>query len=56
MGGASAASAAVINPVNVLEPVNALIHTTASTQSDIQGQAIIGGDFSGATMDTRPRS
>ena len=51
VGSAGAASAAVIDPINVLQHVNALIYTNATTAADIQGEAIIGGNFSGATMD-----
>jgi len=53
MGG-GAASAAIVDPLNVLEHVNALIYTNASTTADIEGQAIIGGNFSGATMYNNP--
>ena len=53
MGG-GAASAAVVDPLNVLGHVNALIYTGATTSADIEGQAIVGGNFSGATMYNNP--
>lgn len=49
-----AASAAVVDPLSVLEHVNALVYTNATTNSDIEGQAIIGGSFSGATVYNNP--
>ena len=52
--GGGAASAAVVDPLNVLQHVNALVYTSGSTTADIEGQAIIGGTFSGATMYNNP--
>src|ERR1700761_1633851 len=51
IASAGAASAATIDPTSVLQHVNALIYNNATTSADIQGQAIIGGNFNGATMD-----
>ena len=48
------ASAATINAVNVIEHVNAVIYGSATTQADIEGQAIIGGSYSGASMYNNP--
>lgn len=53
--GAGAASAAIVDPLNVLQHVNALIYTNATTTADIEGEAIIGGSFSGATMYNNPQ-
>ncbi len=52
--GGSAASAGAINPLIALDDFNAVIFTNASTPSDIEGAAVIGGKFSGATVYTDP--
>jgi choice-of-anchor A domain-containing protein len=54
--GSAAASAAPVNPLLGLEDFNAVIFTNASTPSDIEGAAVIGGNFSGATVYNNPGS
>jgi choice-of-anchor A domain-containing protein len=50
----AAASAQTVNPVTSLDEFNAIIFTNATTTSDIEGAAIIGGNFSGATVFINP--
>lgn len=54
LSGAGAASAATINPWDVISHANAVVFGSGSTSADIEGQAIIGGSFSGATVDLSP--
>lgn len=51
---AGAASATTVSPKTALQDFNAVIFTNASTTSDIEGAAVIGGNFSGATVYTDP--
>lgn len=53
--------AALATPASAMVPVgtalkdfNAIIFNNASTQSDIEGAAVIGGNFNGATMYSKP--
>jgi choice-of-anchor A domain-containing protein len=50
------ASAGLIDDSTILQDFNAVIYTNASTPSDIEGAAIIGGNFSGATVYLNPPS
>jgi len=52
--GGGAVSAATVNPLIALDQFNAIVFTNASTPSDIEGAAIIGGNFSGATIFNNP--
>jgi choice-of-anchor A domain-containing protein len=49
-----AASAQTVNPLVALDEFNAIVFTNATTTSDIEGAAIIGGNFSGATVFNNP--
>jgi len=52
-GIASAAPApATVNPLVALDEFNAIIYDNAATTSDIEGAAIVGGNFSGASVFT----
>jgi len=51
----SAASAATVDPLVALKDFNAVIFTNASTPADIEGSALIGGNFSGATVYNNPQ-
>jgi len=51
-----AASAANVNAEVALQDFNAVIFGNATTTSDIEGAAVIGGKFSGATVYTNPES
>ena len=53
LGGASA-NAASVNVGTALKDFNAIIFGNASTTSDIEGAAVIGGNFSGATVYNNP--
>jgi len=58
----SAASVVAMTPAfagpltasTILQDFNAVIYTNASTQADIEGAAVIGGNFSGATVNNNP--
>lgn len=65
LASASAASAATIDPFNVLQHVNGVIfggavgtatnqRSKTSTTADVQGQLIVGGDYNGASMYDHP--
>ena len=43
-----------LSAATVLQDFNAVIYTNASTPSDIEGAAVIGGNFNGATVYTHP--
>jgi len=43
-----------VAPLSALDSFNAVIFTNATTSSDIEGAALIGGNFSGATVYTNP--
>jgi choice-of-anchor A domain-containing protein len=51
---ATPASATAIAAATILQDFNTVIFGNASTQSDIEGAAVIGGNFSGATMYNNP--
>jgi len=51
---ARAAHADQLNAATILQDFNAVIYGNASTQSDIEGAAVIGGNFSGATLYNNP--
>jgi choice-of-anchor A domain-containing protein len=46
--------ASSLSAATILQDFNAIIYTNASTPSDIEGAAVIGGNFSGATVYTHP--
>jgi len=48
------ANAAPVSAAVALKDFNAIIYGNASTQSDIEGAAVIGGNFSGATINSAP--
>ncbi len=50
----ASAGAGPITASTILQEFNAIIYQNASTQSDIEGAAVIGGNFSGATMYNNP--
>jgi choice-of-anchor A domain-containing protein len=50
----AAASAQTVTPLAALDDFNAVIFTNATTSSDIEGAAIIGGNFAGATVFNNP--
>jgi choice-of-anchor A domain-containing protein len=52
----SSASASPLAASTILADFNAVIYTNGSTPSDIEGAAVIGGNFSGATMYNNPTS
>lgn len=52
LGGA--ASAATLTAATILNDFNAVVFGAASTPSDIEGAAVIGGNFSGATVYNNP--
>src|ERR1700761_7770428 len=52
--GAAPAHATSIAASTILQDFNAVIFGNASTQADIEGAAVIGGNFSGATMYNNP--
>lgn len=49
-----AAFAGPLDAATILQDSNAIIYTNASTTSDIEGAAVIGGNFSGATVYNNP--
>jgi choice-of-anchor A domain-containing protein len=49
-----AASAATLTSATILKDFNAIVFGDASTTSDIEGAAVVGGNFSGATMYNHP--
>jgi choice-of-anchor A domain-containing protein len=51
---ASSANAGTLAASTILADFNAIIYTNASTPSDIEGAAVVGGNFSGATMYNNP--
>jgi choice-of-anchor A domain-containing protein len=53
-GGQSVAGA--LTASTILQDFNAVVYTNGSTQADIEGAAVIGGNFSGATMYNNPTS
>jgi choice-of-anchor A domain-containing protein len=53
---AGPAGAATIDAATILHDFNAVIYTNGSTTSDIEGAAVIGGNFSGATIYNNPGS
>jgi choice-of-anchor A domain-containing protein len=53
---ATAASATPISDTTILDDFNAVIYGDASTSADIEGAAVIGGNFSGATVYNNPTS
>lgn len=55
-GGTTTASATPISDTTILDDFNAVIYTNGSTTSDIEGAAVIGGNFSGATVYNNPTS
>jgi choice-of-anchor A domain-containing protein len=52
--GAASASAATLTTKEILADFNAVVYTNGSTPSDIEGAAVIGGNFSGATVFNSP--
>ena len=54
IASAGAASAATIDPYNVLQHVNGVVFGSASTTADVQGQLIVGGSYHGASMYDSP--
>ncbi len=56
VGLAGGSSAATLDAGTILQDFNAVIYTNGSTQSDIEGAAVIGGNFSGATVYNNPTS
>src|ERR1700727_3509695 len=52
----SSARAGTLSASTILADFNAVIYTNASTQADIEGAAVVGGNFSGATMYNNPTS
>jgi len=51
---ASAASAATIDPFKTIQSVNGVIFGSATTSADVEGQLIVGGSYSGASMYNHP--
>lgn len=54
--GATTAFADAISANTILQDFNAVIYSGASTSADIEGAAVVGGNFSGATMYNNPTS
>ncbi len=52
--GAEKAAAESLDLTTILKDFNAVIYTNGSTPSDIEGAAVIGGNFSGATVFNNP--
>jgi choice-of-anchor A domain-containing protein len=50
----TSAFAGTLTAATILSDFNAVIYTNGSTQSDIEGAAVIGGNFSGATVFNNP--
>ena len=46
--------ASSLSAATILQDFNAVVYTNASTPSDIEGAAVIGGNFSGAVVYTHP--
>jgi choice-of-anchor A domain-containing protein len=46
--------ASSLSAATILQDFNAVVYTNASTPSDIEGAAVIGGNFNGATVYTHP--
>ncbi|MTJ83594.1 MAG: VPLPA-CTERM sorting domain-containing protein [Telmatospirillum sp.] len=53
---ASGARAASLDAATILKDFNAVVFTSGSTGSDIEGAAVFGGNFSGATVYNNPRT
>jgi choice-of-anchor A domain-containing protein len=53
---APGAFAGALDAGTILQDFNAVVYGNGSTQSDIEGAAVIGGNFSGATMYNNPTS
>lgn len=58
LGGAWAATASAtpISDTTILDDFNAVIYGNGTTSADIEGAAVIGGNFSGATVYNNPTS
>ncbi|MDR3437616.1 collagen-binding domain-containing protein [Telmatospirillum sp.] len=54
--GASSAFAASLDAATILKDFNAVVYTDGSTSSDIEGAAVIGGNFSGTSVYQIPRT
>ncbi len=54
LASVASATAGPLTATAILQDFNAVIYQNASTQSDIEGAAVIGGNFSGATMYNNP--
>ena len=54
LANVATATAGPLTATTILQDFNAIIYQNASTQSDIEGAAVIGGNFSGATMYNDP--
>ena len=54
VGSVGAANADALTAATILQDFNAVVYTNASTPSDIEGAAVVGGNFSGATIDNNP--
>ena len=54
LASVATATAGPLTATAILQDFNAIIYQNASTQSDIEGAAVIGGNFSGATMYNNP--
>jgi hypothetical protein len=52
--GAAPAFATPIDASTILQDFNAVIYTNATTSSDIEGAAVIGGNYNGATFYNNP--
>lgn len=52
--GGMTASASTVDVSDVLKDFNAVIFTNASAMSDIEGAAVVGGNFQGATVYSHP--
>ncbi|HVJ53147.1 MAG TPA: collagen-binding domain-containing protein [Aliidongia sp.] len=53
---ATSASATSISAATILQDFNAVIYKNGSTSSDIEGAAVFGGNFTGATIYNNPTS
>jgi choice-of-anchor A domain-containing protein len=51
---ATSASAGPLTASGILQNFNAVIYTNASTSSDVEGAAVVGGNLSGATINNQP--
>jgi choice-of-anchor A domain-containing protein len=56
VSAAGSAFAGTLTASTILQDFNAVVYQNASTQADIEGAAVIGGNFSGATMYNNPTS